>query len=84
MMAGWDTADDQWINESSEVEGCVEDLLCDANGDSVVDMLDFIIMSQEWGMTGENLLSDCNGDNTVEFADYIILSTEWGESECNW
>jgi hypothetical protein len=56
--------------------------IADANGDTVVDFLDFIILSQEWGNTciPGPAQSDFNGDTVVDFLDFIILSQQWANT----
>jgi hypothetical protein len=51
-------------------------LLCDADGDGIVGVEDFGIMSSEWGSTTGGL-ADCDGDTFVGVEDFGILSATW-------
>jgi hypothetical protein len=49
----------------------------DINGDCIVNMADFSILSVNWGLTGPNE-ADLNGDQIVNMADFSIISANWG------
>jgi hypothetical protein len=50
------------------------------NHDCVVDVLDFSVMEQQWGMTGPGLNADLNGDYQVDVYDYVLLFYSYGDS----
>lgn len=57
-------------------------LMGDVNGDGVVDFGDFLVLSQNWGMTGATLADgDLNGSTVVDFEDFTLLSQHWGVPE---
>jgi hypothetical protein len=49
----------------------------DANGDGVVDEIDFSLLMAQWGQTGSNLSADFNHDGTVDELDFSILMANW-------
>ena len=50
----------------------------DANGDGVVDFVDFLAMAQHYGKSGGLAEGDFNGDGQVGFDDLLILSQNFG------
>ncbi|NIP95107.1 MAG: hypothetical protein GWO24_17325, partial [Akkermansiaceae bacterium] len=68
--------------EDADHDGCgdVCDPGGDANGDGVVDALDYIIIAGEWGNTCDPgpTFADFNGDTVVDALDYIIIAGSWG------
>ncbi|MEM7681490.1 MAG: dockerin type I domain-containing protein [Planctomycetota bacterium] len=54
----------------------------DFNGDGVVDLLDFDILSQNFGLTSGASLAegDANGDGAVNLLDFDVLSQNFGAS----
>jgi hypothetical protein len=48
----------------------------DANGDNVVDELDFSILMADWGKTGSSP-ADFNKDNVVDELDFSLLMANW-------
>ena len=67
--------------EDADHDGCGDicdsNLQCDCNADGIVGTPDFVIMSQQWGLTGV-LSCDCNSDLIVGTPDFVIMSQEWG------
>jgi hypothetical protein len=67
--------------EDADHDGCGDvcdsNLQCDCDADGVVGGSDFIILSNQWGLTG-TLSCDCDGDLIVGGSDFIIMSNEWG------
>jgi hypothetical protein len=53
-------------------------LLGDINGDGMVNILDYTLLSNAFGTT--NPASDLNSDGTVNILDYTILSNNFGKS----
>jgi len=53
-------------------------LLGDINGDEVVDIQDFIILSNAFGTNNQN--ADLNDDTIVDIQDFIILSNSFGNT----
>ena len=51
----------------------------DIDGSGVVNFADFLVLSQDFGKSGESTADlDCNG--AVEFADFLILSSNFGNN----
>ncbi|MBM44541.1 MAG: hypothetical protein CMJ36_05980 [Phycisphaerae bacterium] len=53
-------------------------VLGDLNGDSLVDVLDLLVVIAEWGSCpGECGAADLNGDGVVDVLDLLIILQEW-------
>ena len=50
----------------------------DANGDNVVDEMDFSLLMAQWGQTGSGLSGDLNKDSIVDEFDFALLMLNWG------
>lgn len=64
-------------------DACTQEIECDANGDTVVGVSDFTILSNEFSNDcnvnpGLTCAADCNGDDVVGVSDFTILSNEFG------
>jgi len=67
--------------EPSDYIAVVHPLGGDANMDGSVDMVDLMIVSDNWGQTGRVWEEgDFNGDSSVDILDLTILSDNWGAS----
>ena len=49
----------------------------DANGDGVVDLQDFLAISQNFNQPGDWQHGDLNGDQHVGFGDFLVLSAKF-------
>lgn len=56
---------------------CVPQVIGDLNGDSVVDVLDLLILLGAWG-NNPGHPADLNGDGVVDVLDLLILLGNWG------
>lgn len=50
----------------------------DYNGDGCVDLADYTVWADSYGMTGEGLAADGNGDLQVDLADYTVWADHYG------
>ena len=52
----------------------------DVNGDGTVDVLDMILVGQQWGKTGTPgwIPEDVNNDGAVNVLDMIVIGQHWG------
>ena len=57
---------------SCEYESCV--LFGDSNGDGVVDVLDLLEVSNNFGCTEDCEMGDANGDGVVNVLDFIVIA----------
>jgi len=55
--------------------------LGDANGDGVIDLMDFYALQSSFGKSGRWSDGDFNCDGRVAFDDYLILEAEYGTQE---
>jgi len=64
------------------IEGYVDNLLGDANGDGIVDAADFIELKRNFGRDGGAAWDngDLDGNGDVDFGDLQTLTTNFGES----
>ena len=57
----------------------------DVNGDGMVDIIDFQLLSNSFGkslgMSGFNANADFNSDNTIDILDFQVLSNNFGKTE---
>jgi len=58
----------------SEPEPCQGDV----NGDGVVNILDLLIIIENWGCSSEHCQGDVNGDGVVNILDLLIIIENWG------
>jgi hypothetical protein len=49
----------------------------DINNDNVVDILDFVYLIANWGLTGTNVSGDINTDGRVDILDFVIMMANW-------
>lgn len=63
---------DKWLQKTSwyHIPG-------DIDGDGVVNLVDFSILSSNWQQTGKLLSGDFNNDDTVDYLDLLILADNW-------
>ena len=59
------------------VEPDTEEVSVDINGDGVVNILDLVSVSANFGQTGENI-ADVNGDGIVNIVDLVKVAGEIG------
>lgn len=67
---------DEFINGSDPTQF---DLTGDINDDCKVDMLDYLILRNEYGTVGDSV-ADINGNGQVDMLDYLILRSTYGTS----
>ena len=51
----------------------------DVNADGTVDIRDIVLVSGEFGQSGESLKGDVNGDGTVDIRDVVLVASHFGE-----
>ena len=49
----------------------------DSNGDSKINILDFVALMANWGNTGTGNIADFNSDGKVDIMDFVILMANW-------
>ena len=51
----------------------------DINDDGIVDLLDFVLISKEFGKKTPNLDADINKDGVIDISDLVLLGKHFGE-----
>lgn len=65
----------------SRPDSAADDLAGDVDGDGLVGFSDFLLLSSNFGNTGEGLPGDLDENGTVDFGDFLILAHFFGASE---
>jgi hypothetical protein len=52
----------------------------DANADAIVDVLDYVVVSNNFGVGDNWLNGDVNQDGTVDVLDYVVISNNFGST----
>ncbi len=55
----------------------------DVNGDGSVNVLDLVLVANEFGQSGESLKGDVNGDGSVNVLDLVVVVSHFGEDVSN-
>ena len=55
----------------------------DLNDDGTVNILDLVLVTNEFGQSGEDLKADLNGDGTVNILDLVVVASHFGEDTSN-
>jgi hypothetical protein len=55
----------------------------DVNSDGTVNVLDLVLVANEFGQSGESLKGDVNGDGTVNILDLVVVASHFGEDASN-
>ncbi len=80
--AQFDLNEDKATNSADAdylIESILETRAGDVNLDGLVDFDDFLVLSANFGKTGQSWATgDLNGNDTVDFTDFLLLSANFG------
>ena len=68
-----------WADDVCMIDGSIiveSNCPADLNDDAVIDVIDLLLVIDEWGSTGGN--ADINGDGIVDVVDLLEIVGNWG------
>ena len=69
-----------WFEVVTPAESNLKTIRSDLNGNGAVEFDDFLLLSQNFGTSGESA-ADIDGDGEVGFGDFLLLSSEFGRTD---